>query len=330
MNLQQLRYLREVVRSDLNISRAARALHTSQPGVSSQLRRLEQELGIRLFARSSRGLTAIEEAARPVVDLACRIMADVDDLKRLARARSDRGKGLTIATAHSLARYMLPRVLRQFSREHPGVALALKYGDPAGTLQYVRDGQADLAVTSEVPEERSDLAVLECYTVSRKLVALPGHPLLRLRPLTLDAIAAAPMIAYDASFTGRRVIDETFRKHRLSPKIVLTALDADGVKACVEHGLGVGILSISYDPATDRTLRAADASHLFEPSRIFLSTRRASTLDPLVADFIRMFAPHLDRERIAGSLWGNGPLPAPVALGTVRRNSSRAKYKHVD
>jgi LysR family cys regulon transcriptional activator len=315
MNLQQLRYLREVVRSGFNISRAARNLHTSQPGVSTQLRRLEHELGIRIFARNRRGLFAVEESARPVVELACRILADIEDLRRLARAQVEGAQGLVISTAHSLARYMLPQVLARFSRKYPEASLALKYGDPSGTLTDVARGAADVAVTAEVPEGHLGLAVLRCYVVPRKLVAPPGHPLLRRRPLTLEAIAAAPMIAYDATFTGRRIVDETFRKHGLAPKIVLTALDADGVKACVEHGLGIAILSVSFDPKIDRRLRAVDVDHLFEPSTIYLSARRGNTLNPLVADFIEMFAPHLDRGQVAEALWSGRPLPEPVARG---------------
>lgn len=298
MKLQQLRYICEVARQNLNLSSAAEALFTSQPGISKQIRSLEDELGVDIFVRHGKRVVAVTEPGKAILEIAQRVLKDVENLKQVGEefTREDSGH-LTIATTHTQARYALPQVIQRFTRRYPGVRLSLRQGSPTQISELVSSGEADIAIATEAIELYEDLVMMPCYEWNRCVLVLPGHPLLKARKLTLEALAAFPVITYDFAFTGRSRINQAFADKGLKPNVVLTAIDADVIKTYVELGLGVGIVAMmAYDPRRDTHLRAIDASHLFEPSTTRIGIRKNSYLRGYVYDFIEMFAPHLDRK----------------------------------
>jgi LysR family transcriptional regulator, cys regulon transcriptional activator len=301
MKIEQLRTLVEIVRHGYSVSRAAMALHTPQPAVSRQLRALERELGIDIFRRNPKRLLGLTQPGAAVMEVAERILADTKNLAKIAHDFSQQHSGsFTIATTHTQARYALPRVLQKFSQRYPDVELMLRQGTPAEIVELVRLGEADLCIGSEASEDAEGLAAFACYDMQRIVLTPPGHPLLKVRKLTLEKLAAYPIITYDAPFIGRSRLVHAFHERGLKPKIVLSAIDTDVIKAYVELGLGIAIVAeLAYDRARDRSLRAMTARHLFEPNTIHLAVRRNDYLREYVYDFISLYAPHLTRERVA-------------------------------
>ena len=300
MKLQQLRYLCEIVRQDLNVSDAAGSLFTYQPGISKQIRLLEEELGIDVFVRNGKRLVAVTEPGQVVVSIAQRMLQDAENLKRVGEEFGDQITGsLRLATTHTQARYVLPAVVQKFIALYPGVTLNLHQGSPMQIAEMVRSGEVDIGIATEAIELFEDLVMLPCYEWNRCVVTPPGHPLLKCRPLRIEDIAQYPIITYDFAFTGRSKINKAFEAKGLSPNVVLTAIDSDVIKTYVEMGLGVGVLAkMAFDPNRDRDLRAIDASHLFEPSMTRIAIRKNSYLRGYMYDFISLFAPHLDRKQI--------------------------------
>jgi LysR family transcriptional regulator, cys regulon transcriptional activator len=298
MKLQQLRYICEVARHNLNLSNAAEALFTSQPGISKQIRSLEDELGVDVFVRHGKRVVAVTEPGKAILEIAQRVLKDVENLKQVGEEFTQEDSGqLTIATTHTQARYALPQVIQHFTRRYPGVRLSLRQGSPTQISELVSSGEADIAIATEAIELYEDLVMMPCYKWNRCVLVLPGHPLLKAKKLTLEAISAFPIITYDFAFTGRSRINQAFADKGLKPNVVLTAIDADVIKTYVELGLGVGIVAMmAYDPKRDSHLRAIDASHLFEPSTTRIGIRKNSYLRGYVYDFIEMFAPHLNRK----------------------------------
>ncbi len=306
MKLQQLRYICEVAKRDLNLSQTAEALFTSQPGISKQIRALEDELGVDIFVRHGKRLVAITEPGRAILDKAHRVLNDLGHLKQIGEefTREDTGS-LTIATTHTQARYALPPVIKAFREKFPGVRLSLYQGSPTQISELTTSGQADIAIATEAIEHYKDLAMLPCYQWNRCVLTPPRHPLLKLKKLTLEDIARYPIITYDFAFTGRSKINRAFADAGLQPEVVLTAIDADVIKTYVELGLGIGIVAMmAYNPERDQRLRALDASHLFEPSTTRIGIRKDSYLRGYVYEFISMFAPHLQRDVIDAALRG--------------------------
>jgi LysR family cys regulon transcriptional activator len=306
MTLQQLRYLREIVRRDLSVSAAAEALYTSQPGVSKQIKALEEELGIDLFARHGRRLVGLTEPGRSVLAIAERMLADAASLKRAGEefAGQDRGT-LTIATTHTQARYALPKVVTAFKRRYPKVQLVIHQGNPTQICQQVEAGEADLCIATEQIAEHPELVAFPCYQWNRVVVVPPKHPLLKVRPLTLEAIARYPVVTYDFAFANRSLVNRAFEQRGLAVEVVLSAFDADVIKTYVELGLGVGILAqMAFDPKRDRSLRALDATHLFPTSTTRLGVKRGAYLRGFACDFIEMFAPQLTRDLVTRAVAG--------------------------
>jgi len=308
MNLQQLRYVQEVARHNLNVSDAAEALFTSQPGVSKQIRLLEAELGVEIFVRHGKRLAAVTEPGRAVLDIAARVLGEVDNLQQVGAEFSAEDAGrLSIATTHTQARYALPPVIRDFVRRYPRVRLELHQGNPRQVCEMVLDGSADLAIATEAIAEHEELVTLPCHQWNRCIVATPRHPVLREQPLTLEAIARYPIITYDEAFTGRSQINKAFLGRGLKPHIVLTAIDSDVIKTYVAMDLGIGILArMAFDPATDRGLGMIDAAYLFESSTTRIGLRRRAWLRGYVFAFIEGFAPHLGRKIVEAALAGGG------------------------
>lgn len=300
MKLQQLRYACEVARRGLNVSTAAEALHTSQPGISKQIKSLEDELGVEIFVRHGKRLASITEPGKAVLAIAERILSEAGNLKRAGEEFANEKLGtLTVATTHTQARYALPRAVAAFKKRYPDVRLVLHQGNPTQVCEMVLAGEADFAIATESITEYADLVSLPCYQWNRCVVVPPKHPLLKVKPLTLEAIARYPVITYDFAFTGRSLINRAFEKRGLEPNVVLTALDSDVIKTYVELGLGVGILaSMGFDAKRDRGLHALDASHLFESSTTRLGIKRGAWLRRYAYDFIELFAPSLSRDLV--------------------------------
>jgi len=302
VNFQQLRSVREAVRQGFNLTVVAEVLHTSQPGVSRQIRELEDELGIALFERAGKrltGLTAPGAAALPIVE---RLLQEADNLRHAGADFASQGRGtLTIAATHSQARYALPMAVRDFSAEYPQVTLHLHQGSPRHIAELLLEGVADIGIATEALAGYSELVALPCYQWTHSVIVPRGHALAedahRGSPLTLARLAQFPIITYESGYTGRSHIDDAFKRQGLAFNLVLSAMDADVIKTYVELGMGVGIIAaIAYDEARDAQLSAIDARHLFATNMTRLAVRRGRFLRGYVYDFIRTFASPLTRE----------------------------------
>ena len=309
VNLQQLRYLCAVVDNGLNVSDAADALYTSQPGISKQIRQLEDELGLRVFVRQGKRLTSLTPAGDVVVATARRALREIANLKRVAdEFRSEDAGVLGIATTHTQARYVLPPVLSQFAARFPKVRLVLHQGNPVQVAEQTSAGDVDVGIATEAVSDFPDLVTLPCYRWNRGVLVPKGHALATLRPLTLEALARYPIITYDFAFTGRSAINAAFAAKGLEPNVVLTALDADVIKTYVELGMGVGIVArMAYEAAKDTAFEMLDASHLFAASTTRLALRKGVFLRGYVYEFIALFAPQYTRGAVDAALAGNAP-----------------------
>lgn len=307
MNFQQLRSVREAVRCGFNLTEVASALHTSQPGVSRQIRELEDELGVEIFVRAGKRLTGLTPPGGAVLPIVERLLLDAENLRRAGDEFSSQTSGrLSIAATHSQARYALPAVVRDFRLLYPQVTLNLHQGSPKQVAQMLLSGEADIGVATEALSQFDQLVALPCYRWTHSVVVPPDHDLLKHDgPLTLQQLARFPVITYDEGYTGRSHIDQAFAQEGLKPNVVLSAMDADVIKTYVELGLGAGIVaSIAFDPERDRTLRAIDARDLFEVNLTRLAIRRGAWLRGYVYAFIEAFAPTLTRAVVEAALNG--------------------------
>ncbi|MGE5095151.1 MAG: CysB family HTH-type transcriptional regulator [Betaproteobacteria bacterium] len=306
MNLQQLRYVSEVARRNLNVSDAAAALHTSQPGVSKQIRALEEELGSDIFVRQGRRLIAVTDAGREIIATVDRILAEVANLRAVGAEFSHHEKGtLAIGVTHTQARYALPAIVTEFKKRFPDVKLKLLQGNPHHLARMVLDGEADVAIATEALDQYDELVTVPCYSWHHCVVVPDGHPLAKVRPLTLEAIAAYPIVTYDPTFAGRTALDKAFAARGLEPEFALTALDSDVIKSYVSLGLGVGIISSrAYRAGKDEGLVALECEHLFPAQTTRLAFRRGAYLRGYTVEFIRLFAPKVraeDLKQLAGA-----------------------------
>ncbi|MEW6562578.1 MAG: HTH-type transcriptional regulator CysB [Pseudomonadota bacterium] len=298
MNLQQLRYLNEIVRRGLNISEAAETLYTSQPGISKQIKQLEEELGLEIFVRNGKRIVSITEPGKAILEIAQRILHDTSNLKHISQEFRAQDSGeLTIATTHTQARYALPKVVKQFIDRYPKVKLSLHQGSPTQIAEQVLNGDADIAIATESLSLYDELVTLPCYEWNHCVITPPGHPLLQERKLTLQKVAEYPIITYDFAFSGRGKINQAFEKEQLQPNIILTAIDADVIKTYVELGLGIGILAKqAFIPDRDTHLRMIEADHLFQASTTRVAIRKNEYIRGYTYHFIELFAPHLTRK----------------------------------
>jgi LysR family transcriptional regulator, cys regulon transcriptional activator len=312
MKLQQLRYVCEVVRHNLNLSTAAEALFTSQPGVSRQVRDLEEELGVDIFVRHGKRVVSVTEPGKAILEIAGRVLGDIENLKQVGHdfTRRDRGE-LTIATTHTYARYVLPQVLQRFSQQYPAVRVSLRQGSPDQSWEIVKSGDADIAMSTEPSKPSDQLVMLPCYACERAVLVPPGHPLLKAKKLTIEAIAEYPIVTYDSTFGGQTKFHRAFAEKGLEPNVVLTAIDSDVIKTYVELGMGVGIVArVAYDRKRDSGLRLLDASTLFEASTTYIGIRAKNYLRGYTYDFIELFAPHLPRAAVDAAMRTNGKAPS--------------------
>lgn len=298
MKLQQLRYIWEVAHHDLNVSATAQSLYTSQPGISKQIRLLEDELGVEIFSRSGKHLTRITPAGEAILKTAGEILRKVESIKQVAQEFSNEKKGsLSLATTHTQARYALPGVIETFIDRYPEVSLHMHQGTPMQISEMAADGTVDFAIATEALELFSDLVMMPCYRWNRCIVVPKNHPLCQVSQLTLEDVARHPIVTYVFGFTGRSKLDEAFIEKGLAPKVVFTAADADVIKTYVRLGLGIGIIAqMAHDEELDSDLVALDASHLFKPSVTKIGFRRGTFLRGYMYEFIELFAPHLSRD----------------------------------
>ena len=300
MKLQQLRYIWEVAHHDMNVSATAQSLFTSQPGISKQIRMLEDELGVEIFARDGKHLTRITPAGEAILKEAGEILHKAEGIKSIAQEFRNPSKGsLSIATTHTQARYALPPVIKAFIERYPDVSLHMHQGTPMQISELAANFGVDFAIATEALELFSDLIMMPCYRWNRTILVPRDHPLAAVSRLSVDDVAAHPIVTYVFGFTGRSKLDEAFSERGLEPKVVFTATDADVIKTYVRLGLGIGIVAqMAYDPVADSDLVALDASHLFEPSVTKVGFRRGTYMRKFMYDFVELFAPHLTRELV--------------------------------
>ncbi len=304
MKLQQFRYICEVAQQGLNISQAAEKLHTSQPGVSKQIKLLEEELGVQIFERGGKQLTRITTAGKEIIGLARHILNDVNTIKLTGEEFSDPQHGsLSIATTHTQARYMLPQVVHSFTRRYPEVRLHMHQGTPLQIAELAATGKVDCCIATEAMQHYEDLVMLPCYRWNRCIIVPSNHPLQDEHPLSLEAVAEYPIVTYVFGFTGRSQLDKAFNSRGLKPNVIFTATDADVIKTYVRQGLGVGIIaSMAYEPHIDTDLRALDACHLFDSNITKFGVRRGTYLRGFMYDFIELLAPHLSRGKVKAAM----------------------------
>ena len=308
MKLQQLRYIVEIQRQGLNVSEAAETLFTSQPGISKQVKFLENELGVAIFERSGKRFTGVTEPGKVVLEIAERILRESENLKRASAEFSAGVSGrLVLAATHTQARYALPIVVRDFVTQHPNVKLVMHQGNPTQIAEWVATGEADIGIATEALDQYPQLVTLPVRQWSHCVIAPEGHSILAVQPLSLNELARWPLITYDAAFTGRSRINRAFERIDIEPNVALTALDADVIKTYVSLGLGLGIISaLAFDARRDTGLVALDAAHLFESNTTRLAIRRGLYLRRYDYDFISLFAPHLSKRVVDMALEGGG------------------------
>lgn len=300
MKLQQLKYVREIARRELSISAAANALHASQPGVSNQVQLLEAELGLKIFERHGKRLTNLTPVGKSVVEMADRVLLDVENIRQLAADNHNSQTGtLSIGTTHTQARYALPNAIKAFAQRYPQVHLNIVQGTPTDVAEMAATGRVDIAIATEGLAQFESLAILPCYDWNRSIVVPPKHPLLSEKSISLEAIAQYPILTYVMGFTGRAQQDQAFIDQDLKPNVIFTATDADVIKTYVGLELGIGIIaSMAFDEQKDAPLNALDAKHLFKPSTTHMGIRRGSYLRGFSYEFINLFAPHLDKKTV--------------------------------
>lgn len=300
MTLQQLRCLRQVVESGMNVSRAALALHTTQPGVTKMVRSLEREIGLDLFVRKGNRLAALTDAGREALALASRVLRDSGALSRLGTdLRTDTAGTLRVGTTHIHARYSLIDVARDFFARYPGVKLELTIAPPAEILRGVIEGEIDVGLSTLPSKTPEGVITLKAYSIERCLIVPRGHPLLRVKPVTIEEIARYPLITYQETYTSGWVVQREFQRRGLEPRIVMRAMDASVIKAYVAAGIGIAIFQkMALEPARDRELRTIATDHIFPASTAMISLRSDHLLRPYGFDFIHRVAPRWSREAI--------------------------------
>ncbi len=299
MKLQQLRFLDAVVRNNLNVSSAAEELYTSQPGVSHQIKLLEDELDIQIFERSGKKLTSISPAGEAILEHVTNLLNSAKNIKQAARefSKSNRGS-LTIATTHTQAQFILPPILQRFSETYPQIELRVHQGNPKSMCKLAANNQVDFVIASEVIDEQGELITIPTYSWNRYIVVPKNHDLTRMNNISLAVLAEFPILTYMLGLTGRSQLDKTFQAANLEPKVAFTATDSDVIKTYVRLGLGAGIIAEMACDDDDVDLSYIDASHLFPDSLIKVGFRHSRHISAFQYDFLHMLAPYLDIDTI--------------------------------
>ena len=319
MKLQQLRYVREVVRAGMNISDAAKILYTAQPGISKQIRLLEDELGLEIFQRYGKQLTELTPFGKQLIKHCEQILDQVEQIKSIADDHQSPDKGrLRIATTHTQARFALPECIQEFRSRYPQIELDIYQGTPDQLSSLSKE--VDIVIATEGLESFDGMVMLPCYYWTRCVLVPLGHPLTRVKKLTLKAIAEHPLITYVFSGAGSDFLESSFGAEGLNPRVAISAVDTDVIKTYVRLGLGVGLMAkMAYQPDSDQDLVALDASHLFPRSLTVIGLRSNRFLRSYIYDFIQLFAPHLDTQLVEGALTAGASgkvVPPPTDLKT--------------
>lgn len=320
MKLQQLRYIWEVAHHELNVSATAQSLFTSQPGISKQIRILEDELGVEIFARNGKHLTEVTAVGKMIIERAGEILRKVESIKQVAQEfSSERSGSLSIATTHTQARYALPDVIGDFIDRYPDVSLHMHQGSPIQIAEMAANGQVDFAIATEGLDLFGDLVMLPCYTWNRCIVVPKDHPLTELETLSLEEVARYPIVTYVFGFTGRSKLDDAFAQRGVEPKVVFTATDADVIKTYVRLGLGIGIIAqMAFDQDQDDGLVALDASRLFEASTTMIGCRKGTFLRRYMHEFIALFAPHLSTQLVDQAFAANSRMEMETLFSEIQ------------
>jgi LysR family cys regulon transcriptional activator len=307
MNLHQFRFVQEAVRRNLNLTEVAKSLHTSQPGVSKAIIELEEELGIEIFSRHGKRLKRVTEPGQHVLRSIEVILREVGNLKRIGEQFSAEDSGtLSIATTHTQARYVLPIPVAKLREAYPNVNISLHQGAPAQVAQMVMDEVAEIGIATESLSEYPELVTLPCYEWEHMLVIPKSHPLAAKVRISLEDLAAEPIVTYHPSFTGRTRIDKAFAAKKLTPRIALEAIDSDVIKTYVRLGLGVGIVAeMAVKDGLDDDLVARPAAHLFGKNMARIAFKRSAYIRHFVYDFAALLSDRLDRHLIMKALDGH-------------------------
>ena len=300
MKLQQLRYIVEITNNNLNVSATAQSLFTSQPGISKQVRLLEDELGVQIFERTGKHLSQVTPAGKDIIRISSEILGKVESIKAVASQHTHPDQGsLNISTTHTQARYALPEVITGFIERYPKVSLHMHQGTPIQISESVAKGASDFAIATEAMHLYQDLIMLPCYHWNRCILVPKDHPLASISQPSIADLAEYSLVTYVSGCTGRSELDTAFNKAGFEPKVVFTATDADVIKTYVRLGIGIGVLaSMAIDTEHDSDLVAIDASHLFSSSTTKIGFRKGTFLRSYMYDFMERFAPHLTRDRV--------------------------------
>ena len=308
MNLHQFRFVQEAVRRGLNLTETARALHTSQPGVSKAIIELEEELGVEIFARHGKRLKRVTEPGDHVLQSIDIIMREVGNLRRIGEQYSKQDNGtLSIATTHTQARYVLPQPVARLREAFPKVNVSLHQGSPDQVAKMVIDEVAEIGIATESLTHYAELITLPCYEWQHMLVLPTSHHLASKDNITLEDLAAEPLITYHPSFTGRTKVDQAFAVKRLQPRIALEAIDSDVIKTYVRLGLGVGIVAemAIRDDGTNSDLLAIPAGGLFGINVARVAFKRSAYLRNFVYTFAELLSDKLNRNQIEKVMSGH-------------------------
>jgi len=318
MKLQQLRYLVAVVDHELNITAAAQALFTSQPGVSKQIKLLEDELSLQLFVRKGKSLDSLTEAGKEIAARGRKILIEVDNIKSLSEQMAGASKGeLVVATTHTQGRYVLPDLIEDFHREYPDLAISLHQGTSDRIARQVSDQQADFVIASGHSDLFEDLVTFPIYSWERSILVRPDHPLAQTKKITIEELALYPIISYTHSFDEDSDLANAFRKARIDPNVVFTAEDPDVIKTYVRKGIGVGVIAcVAFDPVRDSDLVAIRVPHLFPLCTTWIGYRKDRFLRDYMRAFIEMMVPDFDRDCICEAV--DGSVPRTRAAKVVR------------
>ncbi len=300
MKLQQLRCICQIVQSGFNISKASEALNTSQPGVSKQIKLLENEIGIKVFQRNGKRLIGLTEPGEMVLGSIEAILQESNNIKVISEEYIEKDQGtFTIATTHTQARYKLPRVVEEFVKKYPKINLNIHQGNPSQVTDQIINGEADVGIATESINLSKDIHTIPCYQWNRCIVMPKNHPLTEVRRIKLEDLAAYPMITYDYAFTGSTIVSEVFKNANIEPNIMLTAIDADVIKTYVSLNMGIGLIAeMAYEATSDHPMVSRDVSHLFPLSTTYIGIRRDNFLRKYTSDFIRMFIPQTHEKEL--------------------------------
>ncbi len=308
MNLHQFRFVQEAIRRNLNLTETAKALHTSQPGVSKAIIELEEELGVEIFARHGKRLKRVTEPGTHVLKSIDLIMREVSNLRRIGEQYSKQDSGtLSIATTHTQARYVLPQPIAKLRLAYPKVNVSLHQGSPDQVAQMLMDEVAEIGIATESLAQYADLITLPCYEWQHMLVLPTTHALANKAAITLEDLALEPLITYHPSFTGRTKIDAAFSAKHLQPRIALEAIDSDVIKTYVRVGLGVGIVAemAIKDDGTNNDLVAIPVGHLFGVNVARVAFKRSAYLRNFVYTFAELLSSGLTRSQIEKTMSGH-------------------------